>query len=155
MIGSLLVPQQVKYGPGVFDSVAETVGSYGNHALLVTDPAMVGLGIADRCMGMLRSAGLSAALYADIHTEPTLIHVEQGLDILRREGCNVILAVGGGSCLDTAKAIAVMAGNPGSLRDYWNGDRFKSPPLPLVAVPTTAGTGSEVTQITVIIDPDN
>jgi alcohol dehydrogenase class IV len=155
MLGSLLAPQLVRYGRGVFDHVAETVKAYGSKVLLVTDPAMVRIGVADRCVRMLESARLTVAVYSDIRSEPELAHVAQGLDTVRRERCDVIVAVGGGSCIDTAKAVAAMATNEGTIGDYRGNARFQFPPLPLVAVPTTAGTGSEVSKVTVITDPVN
>lgn len=154
MNGLLLAPERVRYGIGVFDEVAGIVKGYGSRVLLVSDPAMVKLGVAERSRRLLNEAGLHVAVYADIYNEPTLFNVHDGLEVLVRESCDVVLAVGGGSCIDTAKAIAVMAVNPGTIGDYRGDARFAKPPLPLVCAPTTAGTGSEVTKVTVITDAD-
>lgn len=154
MNGLLLAPELVRYGVGVFDEAAGIVKGYGSRVLLVSDPVMEKLGVVERSRQLLKEAGLHVALYADIRSEPTLDNVRDGLDVLVRESCDVLLAVGGGSCIDTAKAIAVMAVNPGSIGDYRGDARFAQPPLPLVCVPTTAGTGSEVTKVTVITDAD-
>lgn len=155
MNGILLAPPLVKYGPGVFAEAAGIMKTFGERILVVSDPVMAGIGLVDRTTAMLREAGLTAAVYADIGSEPTLEHVREGLEVLRREQCGALLAVGGGSCMDTAKAIAVMAVNPGAIGDYRGDARFLRQPLPLVCVPTTAGTGSEVTKVTVITDAES
>jgi 1,3-propanediol dehydrogenase len=154
MNGLLLVPETVRYGEGVFEDVGKVVKGYGSHVLLVSDPVMEKLGVIDRTVRLLHAAGLKVAVYSDISQEPTLDNVRDGLAVLKRESCDVVLAVGGGSCIDTGKAVAVMAVNPGQLADYLGDAPFVRPPLPLVCAPTTAGTGSEVTRVTVITDAE-
>jgi len=153
MIHEVLLPRRIAYGLGAFAGIGEHVAALGRKALIVSDPAMERLGRVDDCRRLLADSGVASAAYCGVHTEPTDRHVAEAMDACRAEGCDVIVAVGGGSCIDAAKAAAVMMTNDGAIGDYTGGrKRFARPPLPLVAVPTTAGTGSEVTKVTVIID---
>ena len=97
-------------------------------------------------------AGVAVATYGGVTSEPVLEFVEGALALLRAEGCDGVIAIGGGSVIDTAKATAALATNGGRLPEYEGVDRFRAPPLPLIAVPTTAGTGSEATRAAVITD---
>ena len=97
-------------------------------------------------------AGVAVATYGGVTSEPVLEFVEEALTLLRAEGCDGVIAIGGGSVIDTAKATAALATNGGRLPEYEGVDRFRAPPLPLIAVPTTAGTGSEATRAAVITD---
>ncbi|MCL4498911.1 MAG: iron-containing alcohol dehydrogenase [Chloroflexi bacterium] len=125
----------------------------GGRALLVTDQNLVRLGHVEPVVASLREQGLEVTLFSEVNTEPTTEHVERGLAVLRREGCNVVMALGGGAPMDAGKAIAVMATNPGAMTDYMGQDKVPAPKLPLVCIPTTAGTGSEATRFTIITDP--
>lgn len=154
MGGWLYAPQIIQYGSGVFEQAADIVKRFGSRVLIVSDPVMRQLGIVERTSRMLSGAGLAVSVYDEIGQEPTLQHVRSGLDVLREAACDVLIAVGGGSCMDTAKAIAAMAVNPGDIGDYRGNAQFIADPLPLICVPTTAGTGSEVTKVTVITDEE-
>ncbi|MCP8967073.1 iron-containing alcohol dehydrogenase [Ectobacillus ponti] len=149
----LLMPGRVLYGKDSFTEVGNVARSFGSKVLIVSDPIMEKIGNVARCEQLIHEAGLSSAKYTGVDTEPTDIHVQEALDVCRQEACDVIVAVGGGSCLDTAKAVAVLMTNGGHIRDYASNQKlFAEKALPLIAVPTTAGTGSEVTKVTVIID---
>jgi alcohol dehydrogenase class IV len=102
----------------------------------------------------LTGADLTLATFADIPGEPTTRQIEAGLAALRVHRADVVVAIGGGSVIDTAKALAIMARHEGQITQFGGAGAFTHPRLPLVAVPTTAGTGSEVTRFTVITDPD-
>jgi alcohol dehydrogenase class IV len=93
-------------------------------------------------------------VFSDVGPEATLAKVHEGLDVLQAEGNDILLSVGGGSVMDTAKGIGCLANNPGNLEDYEGLEKFKNPPLPTVAVPTTAGSGSELSFGAVISDTD-
>jgi alcohol dehydrogenase class IV len=146
------VPEQIRMGSGAFEFTGSLALSFGRKALIVSDPTIVKLGITEQCQALLKNTGMEVVVFSEIAQEPTLREVELGLSLCHENNCDVIVAVGGGSCLDTAKAIAVMAVNEGSIGDY-RYKPFALQGLPLIAVPTTAGTGSEVTSVTVITDP--
>jgi alcohol dehydrogenase class IV len=152
-VHQLLMPSRILYGQGSFSEVGTQARSLGKKVLLIGDPIMKQIGNIALCEEYLKKQSLPYAKYLEVDSEPTDIHVSEALTICREEGCDVIVAVGGGSCIDTAKAVAVMMTNEGSISDYvGNRKLFTEKPLPLIAVPTTAGTGSEVTKVTVIID---
>ena len=113
---------------------------------------MVDTGVAGRVAEHLAASGIATATFSEIRGEPTTDYVDAGVAALREHEADGVLAVGGGSPLDTAKAIAVMATNEGPLPEYLGYHKIPNPGLPLIAVPTTAGTGSEVTRVTVITD---
>ncbi|MDF2958659.1 MAG: alcohol dehydrogenase [Paenibacillus sp.] len=147
----LLLPETVICGINAFEQLGTLAADMGSKALIISDPVMQKLGIVQRCEQLLQAASVTSVSYTGVDSEPTDKHVEEGLDMCREHDCRFIVAVGGGSCLDTAKAVAVMMNNEGFIGDYAGGKRlFDKKPLPLIAVPTTAGTGSEVTKVTVI-----
>lgn len=145
------LPQLCIYGQDSFTEVGIQTAQFGKKALIVTDPIIEKTGYVSQCREYLEEAGVSVYIYANIDSEPTDVHVEEALNICRENHCDVIVAIGGGSCLDTAKAVAVMFNNEGYIGDYMGGKKAIShEPLPLICLPTTAGTGSEVTDVTVI-----
>jgi alcohol dehydrogenase len=111
-------------------------------------------GIVKPVIDSLAKAGVEIEIYDGIASEPTLAFVEDGLNLYRSKGCDCIVAAGGGSPLDAAKAIAAMVTNPGKIQDYAGLGKISNPGPPVIAVPTTAGTGSEVTVYSIITDPD-
>jgi alcohol dehydrogenase class IV len=152
----IMLPARVMYGLGAFAEIGRQAKVFGRKALIVSDPVMEKIGHVDNCVRHLEEADVDYAIYCGVHTEPTDRHVEEAVRICRDASCDVIIAVGGGSCIDAAKATAVMMTNDGYIGDYAGGRKtFERRPLPLIAVPTTAGTGSEVTKVTVIINTRN
>jgi len=154
LIHEVLMPSRIIYGAGSLQRVGGLAKLWGTKALIVSDPVMLNNGLVERCSLYIAEMGMPYVSYCGVHTEPTTKHVEECLDICRAEGCDVVIAIGGGSCIDAAKAVAVLMTNEGSLDQYTplGGQQFQSESLPLIAIPTTAGTGSEVTKVTVIID---
>ncbi|NNU83524.1 iron-containing alcohol dehydrogenase [Geobacillus sp. BMUD] len=149
----LLVPNRVIYGCETFHEVGRQAKALGSKAFIVSDPVMENIGLVARCEHYLQEAGVPFAKYTGVDKEPTDVHVKEALDVCRSERCDVIIAVGGGSSIDAAKAVTVMMTNEGTISDYvGNARMFTKKPVPLIAIPTTAGTGSEVTKVTVIID---
>ncbi|QRG65318.1 iron-containing alcohol dehydrogenase [Brevibacillus choshinensis] len=149
----VLMPKKMLYGRDSFSQVGIQAAELGKKALIISDPVMEKVGNVSLCESYLQERGVAAARYTGIDAEPTDLHVQAALDVCVQEKCELIVAVGGGSCIDTAKAVAVMATNEGYIGDYMGSQKaFAAPPLPLVACPTTAGTGSEVTKVTVIIN---
>jgi alcohol dehydrogenase len=149
----LHLPPDIQVGGGVSERVGELAAGNGlTRVLVVTDPVMLDSGVAGAISERLESAGIATATFSDITGEPTTDFVDAGVAALRAHEADGVVAVGGGSPLDTAKAISVMATNPGPLPEYLGYHRIPAPGVPLIAVPTTAGTGSEVTRVTVITD---
>jgi alcohol dehydrogenase class IV len=149
----LHLPPEIHVGGGVSERAGEVAAALGlRRVLVVTDPVMVESGVAGTIEGHLTAAGIATATFSDIAGEPTTDFVDAGVAALRAHEADGVVAVGGGSPLDTAKAIAVLATNPGPLPEYLGYHKIPAAGLPLIAVPTTAGTGSEVTRVTVITD---
>ena len=123
-------------------------------ALLVTDEWMVKSGVAEPFAAMLREAGIPTEIFAGVQPDPSAQNVDEGLAALRAAGADFIVSVGGGSPMDCAKAVAVLATNGGIVRDYMGYEKIPRPGLPHIAIPTTAGTGSEVTRASVITDTE-
>jgi len=147
------MPPLVLVGTGAWRRVgAETRRLGGKRALIVSGQAMIRAGFMAEMQTLLEAEGLESVLFDKVTEEPTTEHVEEGLRLLRDEGCDLVIGFGGGSPIDAGKAIAVMATNPGRISDYMGAGKVKAPKLPFIAVNTTAGTGSEVTGNTVITD---
>lgn len=145
------LPQSIFYGRDSFSKVGSEASERGSKALIISDGIMDKLGVVKRCGDYLETAGIPYVQYVNVNSEPTDEYVDEALELLQQNRCDVVVAVGGGSCIDTAKAVAVLATNGGYIGDYMHGKRVVShPPIPLIAIPTTAGTGSEVTDVTVI-----
>ena len=122
--------------------------------LLVTDNGVVQLGIADTITEILASAGCSVSRFVDVQPDPTDQNVASGVSALQQHKSDLIVAVGGGSPIDTAKVIAVRQSNEGPLSNYMGLHKIRYPGIPLIAIPTTAGTGSECTKVAVITDTE-
>ena len=118
-----------------------------NKALVVTDAMLVQCGVAEKIENVLKDGGISYEIDDEVKPNPTIDNVHTGLDKLKASGADFIIAVGGGSVIDTAKAVAVIANNPDNydVVSLEGVDKSKNPPMPIIAVPTTAGTGSETT----------
>ncbi len=146
-------PRGVHFGLGVSERVGEVAKTYGaKKALIVTD-RVLGPIIA-KISQILSREGVQAAIYDGVVTEPTTQQVQDGLEVYKKQGCDVIIALGGGSCLDAAKGIAVLATNGGRLQDYEGRGKIKVSKASLIAIPTTAGTGSEVSWGAVFTDTE-
>ncbi len=148
-------PSVIVSGVGVVDQVGPQAARLGaSRALIVTDPGIASLGVPDDVARHLDAAGVSSVTFQDVTPDPTLANVDEGARVHRDEGCDAIVAVGGGSSIDCGKGIAVSLTNQGRLTDYAGVDNVPSAGAPLIAIPTTGGTGSEVTKVTVITDTD-
>jgi len=147
------VPRIIITGSGASAQVGEESSKLKvKKGLIVTDQALVKLGVLDNIKQALQQSGVSFAIFDSVCTEPTVELVREGLKAYRENGCDFLLAVGGGSPIDTAKAIAVMVTNTGSIEDYQGLGKIPQKGSPVIAMPTTAGTGSEVTPFTIITD---
>ncbi|KAA0890872.1 iron-containing alcohol dehydrogenase [Pusillimonas sp. ANT_WB101] len=149
-------PTEIRCGQGVLSTLPNAVRELGlQSVLLVCDPGVVKAGIKDRAAQILMQANIPFTVFSDIESDPTVDSVNAGLVIARSKGSDGVVAIGGGSVLDAGKAIALMLTNPGSIQDYFGVDKAVRAGAPVVAIPTTAGTGSEVTVWSVLSDTKN
>jgi alcohol dehydrogenase class IV len=154
--GMLPIPQpMLLVGPGSSRRLGEALAGFGHRRILVvTDPVVAGLGLHRGLTDALKAGGTPFVVYAAITADAPLPLIEEGIALYQAEGCDAIVAFGGGSPMDAAKAIAAAVANnkhPRKLVGYFRGLRA---PAPIYAVPTTAGTGSEVTVAAVVSDPE-
>ena len=154
MANVLLVPHQIFTGEGALTKAGPSICALGKKALIVTDPFMIKFGNVAKVEDMLKSNNAPYAVFSDITGEPTDKMVEAAVEMYKAEGCYYMIALGGGSCIDTMKACAVVAAGGGAITDYM-GRSIEEDVAPMVAIPTTAGTGSEATRVTIIADTVN
>jgi len=157
MIRSFEIPTVMKHGLGAIKSLADEAKSLGmKRPLIVTDPGIVKAGILERAKSVFKVAMLDCAVFDKVAANPPIALVDEGADVYRREQCDGLIGLGGGSSMDTAKSIGVVVNNGGSILNYeWaNPQPITQRIPPLICVPTTAGTGSEVTLWAVITDPE-
>ncbi|MDH4163578.1 MAG: iron-containing alcohol dehydrogenase [Nitrospirota bacterium] len=154
---SFYMPTRIEFGPGSLKKLADTPYLPGRKALVVigASGAMRRTGHLDRTLKYLRQNKTAAVVYDAIHPNPLSEHVEEGAKLAKRKNCDFVVGLGGGSTIDSAKSIAMLAKNPGRYWDYICGGtgKCKEPKkgaLPIVAIPTTAGTGTESDPWTVI-----
>ncbi len=151
-------PTAIKFGPGRIAELPEALKTAGiSRPLLVTDAGLVNLPVTQNTLALLKAAGIEVGVFADVKPNPISANVEAGIKALRAGGYDGVIAFGGGSGLDTGKVIAFMAGQTRPMWDFEDvGDWWtRADPkgiFPIVAVPTTAGTGSEVGRAGVITD---
>jgi alcohol dehydrogenase len=144
---------EIHFGCGAINQLADLSARYGaNPVLVVMDPSLSGGSLKSQVFGDLKKKGLTPILFDRIEPEPSPASAEAGSGHARRRGCCLVIGIGGGSTMDTAKAAAILARNRGKVSDYVGLDRVPNPGLPTILVPTTAGTGSEVTFTAVFTD---
>jgi alcohol dehydrogenase len=149
----LPVPTDVHFGAGASQSLPKHVRDLGGRKVfLITDPGVRQCGIADSVAAPLEREGIEFAIYDRVTADSGSTLIGEALDELKTSGATVVIGVGGGSALDTAKAVAALATNPGPPLAYVGLHKVKNRPLPTIAVPTTAGTGSEVSFWSVFTD---
>lgn len=148
-----VIPNHTVVGTNVLGEAAPLLKKMGNKAFIVTGRHVAVSDMMKQLTALLEENGIDCVIFDGITGEPTDTMIENGVEMLKSSGCDFIIGVGGGSPLDSAKAIAAMAVNEGSIADY-NGKEITGEILPLAAIPTTAGTGSEATKFTVITDSE-
>ncbi len=147
------VPALMLAGSGAAEQIGAHCRQRGlKRGLIVTDQIMQKIGLVEKVETILGQHDITSVVYAGVNSEPVVEFVQEGLNLYKENNCDFLLAVGGGSPIDTAKAISVMTTNPGSIEQYKGIGKIGTPGAPLVALPTTAGTGSEATVYTVITD---
>lgn len=148
-----VIPNHTVVGTNVLGEAAPLLKKMGNKAFIVTGRHVAVSYMMKQLTALLDENGIGCVIFDGITGEPTDTMIENGVEMLKSSGCDFIIGIGGGSPLDSAKAIAAMAVNEGSIADY-NGKEITGEILPLAAIPTTAGTGSEATKFTVITDSE-
>ena len=155
MVAIVTTPRLMAVGGGALAELPAILQRLGlANPLLVSDPFLAGSGHLERATGQLERAGIPWAVFSETVADPTTAVVETGTRRLAEGGFDSLVAIGGGSSIDTAKAMSILAANGGQMRDYKVPAEIPKVGPPLVAIPTTAGTGSEVTRFTVITDTE-
>ncbi len=152
---SIASPRLMLVGGGAVGQGAEVLGKFGlRRPLIVTDPFMVSSGLVERCRDPLAQAGIAVDIFSETVPEPIDTVVEAGAARLADGSFDCLIGFGGGSPIDTAKAMTILASGGGKMRDYKVPVQADRAALPVIAIPTTAGTGSECTRFTVITDTE-
>ena len=152
---SISLPNQLLIGTGAVEKVGERAKELGKvGALIITDKGIAAAGLLEKVLTPLEKAGLKAHIFDQIEPNPRDHTVIKAYEFGKKREIDLIIGLGGGSPMDAAKAVGVLMTNPGRLQDYLRGTPVKNPPPTIVAIPTTAGTGSEVTQFAVVTDSE-
>lgn len=153
MVTNIALPRFAKFGAGSIDQLGSVVAQLGiTRPVLVTDRYLTETGQTERLVKILQAAEVEPIVFSETVPDPTVASLEDGLALVRTHGADGVIGFGGGSPMDTAKALAVLSANGGDIASYKAPSSFEGPALPIVAVPTTSGSGSEATQFTVITD---
>ena len=139
------LPQNIIVGRGSSNRLheaAEKIG--GTHGLLISGPVLKRMGVADKITDSLKKAGIPVDEFTDVEANPSVDTVEKAVERYKKCGADFIIALGGGSPMDVAKAVAIVALYGGSITDYEGAHKVPGPVIPMIAIPTTAGTGSKL-----------
>ena len=146
---------RVIYGTGSLERVGELAAELGGRrVLVVSDPGIELAGYAGRAVESLTNAGLASVVFTEVEQNPTTKHVDAGLAFAKEHAVDLIVGLGGGSAMDCAKGVNFLLTNSGQMKDYWGVGKATKPMLPLIAIPTTAGTGSEAQSFALIADAE-
>jgi len=145
-LATLRIPSTVIFGSGCAETVGEQARKLGaQRALVISDQGIQKAGLVDHIQSWLNKTGISSMSYVDVEAEPSTDSVAPCLDYARQAECDVVVGLGGGSVLDTAKAVAMLLKNEGAVEDYLGNELVQRRGVPTILMPTTAGTGSEIT----------
>jgi len=151
----ITLPQITYFGVGALNTIGDEAGKLGaKRALIVTDPTVYKSGLVEPVKDQLASAGLSVEVFSESEPEPTLPKLNVAAKAFPKGGFDLLVGVGGGSSMDTAKGFSILLAHGGEGQDYLGVGKVPGPGIPLFTIPTTAGTGSEVTNIAIFGDPD-
>jgi 1,3-propanediol dehydrogenase len=151
-VSKFLIPEVI-FGVGTLGEVGVAVRRVGGlRPLLISDPGVLSAGWVERARPHLDDVRIECCLWHDLTPNPKDFEVEDAFRTYQENNCDALLAIGGGSCIDVAKAVAVLSGNGGNILDYEGIDRATRPIPPMVMVPTTGGSGADVSQFCVITD---
>jgi len=149
------LPGVIHFGCGAVEKLGDEAARLGRRALLVTGrSSMKRTGIADRVRKLLSDSRVDALLFDQVEGDPSGTTIDRGAQLAREEGCDLVIGLGGGSPMDAARAIAAMAILEGSIIDYVRGKPIELSSLPLINIATTAGTASEITPVSVVLDEE-
>ena len=144
---------RIVFGNGTLSRLGDLVREYGgSRVLIVSDPGIVKAGYVARALTFLEQAGLPVRVYGEVRENPDTVDVDHCVEVAREFQADFIVGLGGGSSMDTAKGGNLMLTNGGAVKDYWGVGKATKPLLPLIAIPTTAGTGSECQSAALIAD---
>jgi len=147
------LPKVIVTGQGCLTEVEKQLQKQGvKHILVVTDKGLMKTGLVDKVKDYLIKAGISVSTFDDVEAEPPFKVVDLGVKLARQENCDGVLGFGGGSSIDSAKGIALVAAREGKLQDYVGENKIDCSGLPTIMIPTTAGTGSEGTGVAIFTD---
>lgn len=153
---AIFLPRAMRIGAGAIAELPTALGQLGLKApVIVTDAFLAGNGTLDRILATLRANGIAARTFTGVIPDPTIASVEAALAFVAGADHDCIVGFGGGSAMDTAKAVAVLAARGGDMRALKAPHQEDRPGLPIIAIPTTAGTGAEATRFTIITDDTN
>ena len=158
MVRRFILNEVSYFGPGAREVLPSEISRLGLHkALVVTDKDLVKFGVAEKVLEVLRSAGIPFEVFSEIKPNPTVANVKAGLVAYASSGADFIIAIGGGSSIDTAKAVGIVSNNPqfSDIVSLEGVADTKKKSVPIIALPTTAGTAAEVTINYVITDEEN
>lgn len=147
------IPQNIIVGKGASKKLHEVVKKMGStHGMIISGPTLNRMGVVGKIADELKKAGITTDVFTDVEANPSVETVNRAAESFKKSGAEFLIALGGGSPMDVAKAVGVVAKYGGSITEYEGADKVPGPIVPLIAIPTTAGTGSEVTAFTVITD---
>lgn len=149
----IVKPKEIITGENAVKRSMEYIQRMGKKCIIVTDDFMVKLGNTTKLTEELEKIGINYVVYSKINSEPTHQMIDEGVDLYKKEGCDFLIALGGGSPLDSMKAIGAVVTNGGRITEYM-GKALKNETPPSVAIPTTAGTGSEATKVSIITNTE-
>ncbi len=152
---NFFVKSNIVFGRGAVEQLPDMIKGYGmQHVMVVYDAGVKAAGIAEQVMAQVEKAGVASTVFDGVIPNPTNEVVEEAAAIAKEKKIDGFVAVGGGSSIDLAKAINVLMTNPGKIGEYGGMNMVKNDCLPLIAIPTTAGTSSEITNVSALIDTE-
>ena len=148
------IPTQIIYGRDSLRQLGEVASKLKIQKVqVITDPGVAASGVLEQVLNQMKNSGMSWTVFDQVEVNPTVNTVDKAAAAYREDECQGVIALGGGSPLDAGKAVGVLATNPGNAADYLGVDKVQIPSAPVIAIPTTAGTVAEITDVTVLSDP--
>lgn len=154
LFGAIRLPHEILFGKGQRNALPAVAKRLGKRALICTDERFAKTEVFAEIVGKLEAEGIATRVYDAVQPDVPRDTVASCVEAMRPFQPDIVIGIGGGSCLDLAKCAALLLAHGGALQDYYGEFRVPGPVIPLIAIPTTAGTGSEVTPVAVISDPD-
>lgn len=149
------IPQTVEFGMGSLNKLPEILKeNNSSHVFLISDRGLERIGVVKKVQDIIEEKGVQVSSYLEVVPNPTVDNVNACVSLYKKSGANIIIALGGGSPMDVAKAVGVLSTHGGKITDYEGAHIVPGPITPIIAIPTTAGTGSEVTASAVITDEE-